>query len=432
MTPKTFLDNLRHVVDAPEGVQRLREMVLNLGVTGRLSKPRDGDTPGLICLQRCRRHYDNLVANGMMRSQPSPMDDGGSGSFGVIPPTWIWCTLGDVTSYGFTQKAEFSDVEPTTWVLELEDIEKGTSKIETKVRASERRFRSTKNRFARGQVLYGKLRPYLDKVVVADEAGVCTTEIMPILAFDGVEPEYLKVFLKSPTFRSYATNSTHGMNLPRLGTEAARAARFPLPPLEEQKRIVAKVDELMRLCDRLEAQQQERETLLPLLSRANHARFVTEPEKVNLRAIFHAPGAVSPDDLRSTICSLAVSGRLVSRQSEEDVAQALSKYNIAPILPIDAPSLPEHWKWVRLGDVATTMNSGWSPACQPKPANPDQWGVLTTTAVQALEYLENENKVLPLNLKPRPEAEVQHGDILLTRAGPKNRVGIICVARPTR
>jgi type I restriction enzyme S subunit len=78
------------------------------------------------------------------------------------------------------------------------------------------------------------------------------------------------------------------------------------------------------------------------------------------------------------------------------------------------------------------MDSGWSPACLTEPSKSKEWGVLKTTAVQPLKYQEEQNKGLPPNLEPRPEHEVMDGDILFTRAGPINRVGILCVARPTR
>ena len=153
---------------------------------------------------------------------------------------------------GATGKAEPSEVSEETWVLELEDIEKVSSRLLNRVRYGVRPFKSTKNRFYKGDILYGKLRPYLDKVVLADEDGVCSSEIMPIRGFVGLAPQFIRLVLKSPYFVQYANSSTHGMNLPRLGTDKARQALFPLPPEVEQHRIVTKVDELMGLIDRLE------------------------------------------------------------------------------------------------------------------------------------------------------------------------------------
>ena len=79
------------------------------------------------------------------------------------------------------------------------------------------------------------------------------------------------------------------------------------------------------------------------------------------------------------------------------------------------------------------MNSGWSPACEPNPTKDEsEWGVLKTTAVQSFVFWEHEHKRLPDNLEPRPEAEAKRGDLLMTRAGPQNRVGVSCLVREVR
>lgn len=326
MNAQMFLENFGPIANAPGGVKRLREMILQLAVTGTLTNRDQNDTEAGVLFRLNQQHRNRLIEKKELQAQkPLPQIDVASVPW-VLPDTWKWCRLGQVTSYGSTDKAEYSDVNSETWVLELEDVEKETSRLLSKVRAKDRKFLSSKNQFARGQVLYGKLRPYLDKVVIADEGGVCTTEIIPILPFDGILSEYLRWYLKCPFFKSYANNSTHGMNLPRLGTEPARLALFAFPPIEEQRRIVAKVDELMALCDKLEAQQQERERRFPVLSRACHARFVESPSLDNLKAIFDEVGSVSTDELRKTVLSLAVQGKLIQQNLEdEDVEHLLAQ-----------------------------------------------------------------------------------------------------------
>ncbi|MEQ1767546.1 MAG: restriction endonuclease subunit S, partial [Methylotenera sp.] len=161
------------------------------------------------------------------------------------PTSWLLTKLGDVVQYGVTEKAEPYDIKPNTWVLELEDIEKGTAKVLHYSNFSERQSRSNKNRFNAGDVLYGKLRPYLSKVVYADRSGVCTTEIVPIKPNDVVNGRYLFHWLRHPQFLAYVTEVSHGVNMPRLGTEAGRQAPFVLAPKNEQKRIADKLDSLL-------------------------------------------------------------------------------------------------------------------------------------------------------------------------------------------
>jgi type I restriction enzyme, S subunit len=107
-----------------------------------------------------------------------------------LPSPWEECRLGDVVDYGAAQKAEPDEISADAWVLELEDIEKDTSKVLQRVTFAQRQSKSTKNRFAVGDVLYGKLRPYLNKVVRADQDGYCSTEIVPLSPSAAVDGGY--------------------------------------------------------------------------------------------------------------------------------------------------------------------------------------------------------------------------------------------------
>lgn len=181
-----------------------------------------------------------------------------------IPPTWLKINLGDVVDYGSTNKAEPNEISDNTWVLELEDIEKGTSKVLQKLKFSERNSKSTKNRFEPGDVLYGKLRPYLNKVIYATDAGVCTTEIIPIKSNLAINSKYLFYWLKHPYFIDYVTEVSHGVNMPRLGTDAGKKAPFVLAPLAEQRRIADKLDTVLT---RVDAVQDRLARITPLLKR---------------------------------------------------------------------------------------------------------------------------------------------------------------------
>lgn len=185
-----------------------------------------------------------------------------------LPDSWLATTLGQVVHYGATDKAEPEGITPETWVLELEDIERDSSRVLQRVPFSERRSKSTKNRFSRGDVLYGKLRPYLNKVVYADAPGVCTTEIVPIKPGPTLAGRYLFYWLRHPAFLRYVTEVSHGVNMPRLGTEAGLKAPLLLAPIREQQRIADKLDTVLA---RVDACRDRLARVAPLLKRFRQA-----------------------------------------------------------------------------------------------------------------------------------------------------------------
>ena len=108
----------------------------------------------------------------------------------------------------------------------------------------ERAINGVRHRFAKDNVLYSKLRTYLNKVLVAPTDGYCTTEIIPVKSSDCVIPEYLCAWLRSPFFLSYTAECCYGVKMPRLSTTDARKGIIPLPPINEQKRIIQKLNEI--------------------------------------------------------------------------------------------------------------------------------------------------------------------------------------------
>jgi type I restriction enzyme S subunit len=163
----------------------------------------------------------------------------------AIPDSWAATNLGSIVDYGKTQKCEWSDINGATWVVELEDIEKDTSRIISRGYTPARDFKSSKNKFNKGDILYGKLRPYLNKVVMADENGVCSAEIIPINAEPLVSNKYIFYWLKSHYFLDYVNDVSYGVNMPRLGTNDGLNAPFILAPLAEQKEIADRLDTLL-------------------------------------------------------------------------------------------------------------------------------------------------------------------------------------------
>ena len=212
---------------------------------------------------------------------------------------------------------------------------------------------------------------------MADEEGVCTTEIIPFRCYGEYEPEYFRLALSSPYFLDYVNARSYGMKMPRLGTDDARNAVIPLPPLAEQSRIVTRVEALMRLCDALEAKGQ--------LEAAHHAQLVstllgtltasTTPEELadnwqrvaqHFDLLLDRPEAI--DALEQTLLQLAVRGLLVPQDPTDEPASALLQKiraekdrliatgqikrdkPLPPITDEEKPfELPVGWEWVRMG-----------------------------------------------------------------------------------
>jgi type I restriction enzyme S subunit len=148
------------------------------------------------------------------------------------------------------------------------------------------------------------------------------------------------------------------MAIKNLSTKQINETPFPLPPLAEQKRIVAKVDELMALCDRLEAQQQERNTQHAALARASLARFADAPTPKNLQFLFHKSYNIPPADLRKSILTLAVQGKLVPQDSKDEPATNLHEPDEKLIVQ-SSFDVPLGWTWTRLETLAE-INGGFA------------------------------------------------------------------------
>ncbi len=195
--------------------------------------------------------------------------------------------------------------------------------------------------------------------------------IARIRPVEGVEPSWLWRALRAPLFQSAAADETAGTTRDSLNIGTLRELEVPLPPFAEQRRIVAKLDALTNRLARARAELDR----VPVLA-------------TNLRA-----------------AALAAVYERLSTDAE-----------LSPIK-----------------DLISSLDQGWSPKCENFPSeSEDQWAVLKTTAIQALEFRPGENKALPADLKPRPKIEVAEGDILVTRAGPRVRCGITCIVGATR
>ena len=212
-----------------------------------------------------------------------------------IPESWEWVRLGYISTYAYVKtKINAKCVPAETWVLDLEDIEKGGRLLQKKS-VGERKAVGDKTVFNKGDILYSKLRPYLLKILVAPDTGICTPEIVPFSMFDKIYAEYIVAYLSSPYVDNLINAITYGIKMPRVGTETMVNLLVPLPPLAEQHRIVAKIGEL-----------------LP------HIENYTEVEtKLN------ALNATFPTQLKKSILQQAVQGKLVPQNPDDEPASVL-------------------------------------------------------------------------------------------------------------
>ena len=165
-------------------------------------------------------------------------------------------------------KASLPTGEEEVWALNLDQIEPHSGKVLAKVMLNRSEVGPSTYVFNKGTVLYCKLRPYLNKVVVADDNGVATTELVPLRCDESkVLPHYLAHFLRSSTFLAFATNVVAGAKMPRMVMSEFWSHPVPLPPLEEQRRIAA-------ILDQAETLRTQRRTALALLDNLTQSLFL--------------------------------------------------------------------------------------------------------------------------------------------------------------
>ena len=244
--------------------EALKKSILQEAVQGKLVPQDPSDEPAEALLERIRAEKQRLIKEGKIKkdkhesvifrrdnSHYEKLD-------GVerciddelpfeIPENWCWARLGSISSYAETkQKVNAVNADSAIWGLDLEDIEKGGRLIVRKT-VGERKAIGDKTVFSKGDILYSKLRPYLLKILVAPECGICTPEIVPFRMYGGIVSEYIVNFLHSPYVDNLINSITYGVKMPRVGTETMTTLFVPIPPVAEQYRIVHRIEELLPL-----------------------------------------------------------------------------------------------------------------------------------------------------------------------------------------
>ncbi len=228
----------------------LRSSIIQAAMQGRLTEQLDMDTNVEEQIKRIEIEREKLIGDKKYKEDKKlrPLSDDEIPF--DIPDTWRWIKLGYCSSYGQTkEKASAEDVKSGKWALDLEDIEKITGRVLQRIPANKRHINGDKLRFKKGDILYSKLRPYLLKILIADDDGICTPELIPFSMIGGINPRYILWVLRSPHVDYKINAVTYGVKMPRVGTETMLNLLIPLPPIEEQQRIVDKLESLLPLCE---------------------------------------------------------------------------------------------------------------------------------------------------------------------------------------
>ena len=277
-----------------------------------------------------------------------------------IPESWEWVRLGIISTYNQAkQKINAKDADVSIWGLDLEDLEKG-GRLLVKKTVGERKAVGDKTIFTKGDVLYSKLRPYLLKILVAPDSGICTPEIVPFTVYGGISAEYIVNFLKSPYVDGLVNGETYGIKMPRAGTDTMISLLVPLPPLSEQHRIVAKIEELLPYIERYGKAEEHLTTLNTTFPEALKKSILQEAVQGKLvpQNPDDEPASVLLERIRAEKQELIKQGKIKQNKNESVIiTRDKIPYEIIDgkerCLADEVPfEIPDSWCWCRLSNVS--------------------------------------------------------------------------------
>jgi len=383
MNAERLLQEFERISDTPDAIARLRRFILDLAVRGKLVPQDANDEPASELLKRIAKEKARLVKAGEIR-KPKAVPEVEEPPFD-LPQNWRWTPIREVASDRGQEipHSTFTYIDVTA--IDKEAGVVADPKVLDASAAPSRARKITR----KGDVIYSCVRPYLLNVAVIetdfDPPPIASTAFAILNGHGLVMPRFIWIVLRSPFMVACVEENQRGQAYPAINDADFAVLPFPVPPLAEQHRIVAKVDELMALCDRLEAERAQREAVRDRLTTASFARLCTPlPEAFPDAARFvldGLPALTTRRDqikrLRQAILDLAVRGKLVPQDPNDEPASELLKRIAAekarlvkagevtrdkplpPLSEADATfELPRSWEWVRLGHLSQLVTSG--------------------------------------------------------------------------
>lgn len=337
----------------------------------------------------------------------------------AAPPTdWRLVKLGEIVKIG-SRNVNPNEEPDRLWnYVALENVEQGTGRLVEFAPSLGAQIGSTKARFEKGDVLYGKLRPYLRKAWVAEFAGCSSTDLIPLTPGPGVLAEYLKWFLLSPFHMEYVTPLMAGIRMPRLRSDDLYNMPVPVPPVDEQRRIVARIQEMLERSRRargaLTVLPQRREQYrVALYSEAFSGRLTEAWRKTQLEAepvsqLLQRISVKQTSRKRAAVESRVIEGRHAMAVGDP------------------ASPLPPAWQWVRLLDVAQ-LETGHTPSRN----HPEYWdgaipwiGIKDARAHHGGYIHETIQAVTELGIENSAARVLPAGTVCLSRTA---SVGYVCI-----
>ncbi len=359
MKLETFFEKFDLLADAPNAVAKMRKLVMQLAVQGKLVERKESDGNAAEIFS------DGLPPEAISRHE--------------VAENWIWIRFAAVGKQRLgkmlDQKGNRGELKPylrntnVQWMrFQLDDIKE--LRLET-------------DELEEFRLLPGDLL-----ICEGGEPGRCAIwrdpdcemyfqkAIHRVRPRQGILAEYLAICLQVDAHNGVLAKHFTGATIKHFTGRSLSEYSIPLPPLAEQKRIVAKVDELMALCDRLEAQQEERETRHTALAHASLARFADAPTPANLEYLFHSSFSIPPSSFRKTILTLAVQGKLVPQDPNDEPAETavlriqeqrerliaakhFRRSQLPAPLDENPVDIPESWAWTHLGNAMLNVTDGF-------------------------------------------------------------------------
>ena len=430
MNLETFFEKFDLFADAPDAVANIRKLLLQLAVQGKLVDqiPADGDAEALLKLIANAR---KMNGRGKLSAETETEKMTEIEGWYQVPVSWRWVrlgTIGDIVGGGTPRSdnpAYFTD-EGIPWLtpadlngFKAKKIHRGRRCI-TKAGLEN----SSAQLLPVGSVLFSSRAP-IGYVAIAGCELATNQGFKSCVPFLTELNEFLYYYLISVADR--IDREASGTTFREVSGKIVSQLPVPLPPLAEQKRILAKVDELTELCDRLEAQQQEREQKQGSLVRASLARFADAPTPANLDFIFHNSYDIAPADLRKTILTLAVQGKLVPQDPNDEPAENslrecgvnMKRWKVEK--EEKRQDVPNSWVWIRFAGVGEQrlgkMLDAQKNRGELKP-------YLRNTNVQWMCFELDNVKEMRVEQREEEELRLKYGDLLICEGGEPGRCSI--------